>query len=119
MHRPFFVPKRVLLMKRYARSNCTACGFAVKKSLLLSEKWTGLDRFGPRWTCLLFDMIHSARLEDGPADTRGLFSCLYIKKSGGQRMVILIIVEGLVIFIYADAPMEPPVCGMEVCGCPR
>ena len=34
-------------------------------------------------------------------------------------MVILIIVEGLVIFIYADAPMEPPACGMEVCGCPR
>ena len=34
-------------------------------------------------------------------------------------MVILIIVEGLVIFIYANAPMEPPVCGMEVCRCPR
>ena len=45
-----------------------------------------------------------------------LFLCHF---KGGQRMVILIIVEGLVIFIYADAPMEPPVCGMEVCGCPR
>ena len=81
MHRPFFVPQRVLLMKRYTRSNCTACGFAVKKSLLLSEKWPGLDRFGPRWTCLLFDMIHSARLEDGPADTRGFSRSCTSKKA--------------------------------------
>ena len=103
----------------YPQQLCGLWLYGEEKSLLLSEKWTGLDRFGPRWTCLFFDMIHSARLEDGPADTRGLFSFLYIKKSGGQRMVILIIVEGLVIFIYADAPMEPPVCGMEVCGCPR
>ena len=36
---------------------------------------------------------------------------------GGQHMVILIIADGLIIFIYVDAYMEPEM-ETEVCGWP-
>lgn len=41
----------------------------------------------------------------------------YTNFEGGQHMVILIIADGLIIFIYVDAYMEPEM-ETEVCGWP-
>ena len=41
----------------------------------------------------------------------------YTNFEGGQHMVILIIADGLIIFIYVDAFMEPEM-ETEVCGWP-